>query len=132
MYKKNLTADQVMKIHEETYKKNTHVYEIVLQRCFRKIEEMTKKNIENNHILYEIPLYILGYPRINIKMCANYLITNLAKNGFQVKFIEPQFIHISWNPIEEKLMILDKVIEEKPVNKKKYRSVNDVNFDDCV
>jgi hypothetical protein len=129
MYKKNLTAEQVMKIHEDTYKKNTHVYEIILQRCFRKIEETTKKNIENNYILFEIPAFMLGYPRINIKMCADYLIIKLRKNGFQVNFIEPQNIKVLWNPIEEKLMILDKVIEEKPINKKKYRSVNDANFD---
>lgn len=130
MYKKNLTAEQIAKMHEETYKKNTHVYEIVLQRCFRKIEEIIKKNINVNHILFEIPSFILGYPKINIKLCSNYLINNLVKNGFKVDFFEPHFIKISWNPIEENITIVDKIVIDDKSNKKKYRSVNDVNFDD--
>jgi hypothetical protein len=83
-------------------KKNAAERKELKKKCFNKILEFV-----NNKILiiaktdctatwYEIPLFLLGHPTYEIKDCGKYLMKKLKKNGFNVNFLEPNIILISW------------------------------------
>jgi hypothetical protein len=47
-------------------------------------------------MFYNVPEYIFGESIYNNKDCTGYLVANLEKNGFHVRYIHPNTLFISW------------------------------------
>ena len=66
--------------------------------------------IEKTYCFFQIPEFIIGMPIYNVDDLKQYIINGLKKNGFQLLYIEPNWLFISWEP---------KDIRKVPKQKKK-------------
>ena len=84
------------------------------QLCFEKIIENVFKRIEKSVVLsrfaclYEVPEFMLGFPLYDLNECVVYILQQLHKNGFIVRYFFPRVLHISWETQEVK----DKTLSE--------------------
>lgn len=84
-------------IHEKKMKKIA-VYDKMLDKCHKKILDCVKRDVMQ--MFFTVPEFSLDIMSYDMKMCTVYLIKNLRENGFYVKFYYPQFIFISWDPLQ--------------------------------
>ncbi len=89
LYKKH---DQIAKLKQETY-----------DRLYLKCINIIKKTADIGELfcIFELPSFLFGasYPIINVKSCAEYIMTKLSYENENIKteFIEPNIIFIDWN-----------------------------------
>ena len=63
---------------------------------------------------HQIPEFLIGKPIYKIEDLRKYLINSLKKNGFQIIYIDPNWIFISWDMKPKKTTI--KKIKKKEEN----------------
>jgi hypothetical protein len=85
----------------EKEKLKEKIYDDVLKQCHKKIVRAVKLNPYNNYCFYVIPKFIFGVPLYNINNCIYYLINNLTKNGFNIKYTHPNLLIITWEKQKE-------------------------------
>lgn len=81
-------------IHDKKMKRH-ETFNHILKRIHRKIENAAK--YEAFQLLYEVPVFIPGYPRYDIKQCLAYIMIALRKNGLHVTYEYPQSLLIRWD-----------------------------------
>lgn len=70
--------------------------------CFKHILELINNKIgiisktDTRSTYYEIPLFVIGYPTYEIKDVVDYISPKLKKNGFEVSFLNPNYLLINW------------------------------------
>ena len=67
---------------------------------------------EKMHCFYQIPEFIIGVPLYNVNELKQYIMNSLKKNGFNLLYIDPNWLFISWEERKK-----NKVL--KPPSKKK-------------
>jgi hypothetical protein len=121
MYYNNTTNNNTIKklniqdIYKSIYdRKHTkhESYEILLQKIYNKILKASENNFYD--CVNYIPTFLIGYPIYNFNRCIAYIIYNIRKSGFIVKFFMPNIIYTSWNPKEINIEI----------NKNKKKNIN--------
>jgi hypothetical protein len=50
--------------------------------------------------MFEVPEYVVGLPLFNLNMCIAFIIRDLRTQGYFTKYLYPNFLYISWDPIE--------------------------------
>jgi hypothetical protein len=88
----------ISSLHEEKNVKQTvkhNIYSIVLQKCVEKIL-YTNRHTDKTFVIFEVPMFLIGYPLYDKHSCIVYLMNQLSNNGYIVEFIEPCYIHIDW------------------------------------
>ena len=81
--------------HRNKERKKYELYEEILRRCHSHICMINERDMDNT--MYQVPQFIWGKPPIkNHLACIAYLIHNLRTNGFDVWFIQPDNLLISW------------------------------------
>lgn len=125
-----VSISELRKKKEERDKRSISRFDGVLQRCHRKIISTAEK--ARDCVFYTVPLFEIDKPPItNLKACMAYIIYNLKKDGFDVTYIFPNMLWISWDDtnrqvqkqsrppspkvekpttVEEKVMAIDKTI----------------------
>ena len=108
--------------------KQMSIFNKILGRIHKRIHHTaSKKNITENFIWFIVPEYIVGEPIYDQGECIGYLVSQLEKNGFHIKYVHPNTLFISWhnwvpsyvrNEIKKKMgIVLDEkgnVIDRKP------------------
>ena len=100
--------------------KKFETFDKILQRCHNKIKLYAQNR--KTECIYEVPGFIIGVPIYDINELKEYLISSLNKNGFILKQFPPNWIYISWDIKNKK--ILPKQKEKK---KEDYRFIEDYN-----
>ena len=98
---KSISIHDVIKTINGKAEKKREVYDKILDKCFRKIEQTVKLN--HLFCLFEVPEFILGFPLYSLNDCISYVLEKLRDNGFHVQYLFPKFIYISWNVPNNKL-----------------------------
>ena len=80
--------------------KRLELYNSILEKVHHRIK--FNAHLEKTFCFYNIPEFIIGTPLYNIDELKNYIITALKKNGFELLYIEPNWLFISWNVNEIK------------------------------
>ena len=105
--------------------KRMEIYDDVLVRCHKRIRYNSQ--LERTYCFYQIPEFILGVPLYNINEMKEYIINSLKKNGFQIMYIDPNWVFINWGHQSgmKKLVnkTLKKEIKEQNDNKK-FKSID--------
>ena len=85
-------------------------YNQILESIYTRIK--VQSNMPNSpcDLLYTIPPFILGLPRIDLEDCVVYLVYQLRQNGFVVAYTFPNLIKISWMHHER-----DYILEQSPI-----------------
>ena len=94
---------------------------------YEKFDDVLKKihirikynaSLEKTFCFYQIPEFIIGVPLYNITDLRNYLINSLKKDGFQLIYVEPNWLFITWE-IHPKKMTNSKDVKKEKNQKKK-------------
>jgi len=85
-------------------------YNQILQSIYSRIRTQSQLSNTPANLLYTIPPFILGLPRIDLEDCVVYLVYMLRQNGFQVRYSYPNLLAISWAHHER-----DYILEQSPI-----------------
>ena len=100
--------------------KRMEIYDEVLVKCHKRIQYNSQ--LERTYCFYQIPEFILGVPLYNINEMKEYIINSLKKNGFQIMYIDPNWIFINWGHQLGMKKLVNKTLKKE--NKKKEDTHN--------
>ena len=118
----------------------------ILNRIHVKIKTVSRQKVDEQFCWFIVPETIIGIPRYDHGACIAYLIDKLKTNGFNIKYIHPNMLFISWmhfipsyirNEIKKKTGIVvnefgQKVNEQNENNEIKLISNNQSNPNDYM
>lgn len=85
-------------------------YNKILQIIYHKIRVTSQIANSPSSILYTIPPFILGLPRIDLEDCVVYIVYQLRMNGFEVRYTYPNLLNINWSMHEKSYLL-----EQSPI-----------------
>lgn len=88
--------DDLFEKHQQRDLKQLSIYNKLLNRIHKRIKHVSRAMKRETHIFYNVPEYIFGESVYNNRDCTGYLVANLEKNGFNVRYIHPNTLLISW------------------------------------
>ena len=72
------------------------IYQKILMRAHKKIKVTSRLRHSDYFCFYVVPEFLVGVPTYDIATCISYLVEQLTKNGFEVKYTHPNLLFISW------------------------------------
>ena len=125
-------------------------YNKILDSVYHRIRVQSQMPNSPCSLLYTIPPFILGLPRIDLEDCVVYLVYQLRQSGFEVRYSFPNLISINWihherdyildqSPIMKAMLESEKASQEKAKTNtafakkpKKAKSTNTVQFQNIL
>jgi hypothetical protein len=68
----------------------------ILNRIHVKIKTASRQKVDENFCWYIVPETMIGVPKYDQAACIAYIIDKLQINGFNVRYIHPNLLFISW------------------------------------
>jgi hypothetical protein len=68
----------------------------ILNRVHVRIKTVSRRNMNEQFCWFIVPEIIIGVPKYDQAACIAYIIDKLKDNGFNVKYIHPNTLFISW------------------------------------
>jgi hypothetical protein len=68
----------------------------ILNRIHVRIKTISRQKIDEQFCWFVVPEVIIGVPKYDQGACIAYLIDRLKDNGFNVRYIHPNTLFISW------------------------------------
>ena len=105
-------------LHNKQNEKNLkrlEIYDSVLVKCHERIKY--NSNFEKTYCFFQIPEFIIGTPLYNINEMRKYIINSLKTNGFNILYIDPNWLFISWGHVNNEKSISKKFKEKKKNDK---------------
>ena len=88
---------------DELYERKRHhdimkleLFNKMLNSVHKRIKLTTRQKIDNQMCWYLVPETILGVPKYDQGACIAFLMDKLKNNGFNVRYIHPNLLFISW------------------------------------
>ena len=85
-------------------------YNKILEIIYHRIRNISQMAGAPTSLLYTIPPFILGLPRIDLEDCVVYLVYQLRTNGFEVRYTFPNLLNINWSHHEKSY-----ILEQSPI-----------------
>ena len=76
--------------------KQLAIFNKILNRVQKRIQTVSRTKQSDKHIWFTIPEYLFGEPVYDKGDCTAYLVTKLEENGFDVKYMHPNTLFVSW------------------------------------
>ena len=95
--------------------KRLEIYDSVLVKCHERIKY--NSNFEKTYCFFQIPEFIIGTPLYNINEMRKYIINSLKTNGFNILYVDPNWLFISWGHVNNEKSISKKFKEKKKNDK---------------
>jgi hypothetical protein len=73
-----------------------HLFNKLLNRIHVRIKTTSRQKIDEQFCWFIVPEIMIGVPKYDQAACIAYLIDKLKNNGFNVKYIHPNTLFISW------------------------------------
>ena len=84
-------------------------YNKILEQIYGRIRTASREGAEP-YILYTIPPFIIGLPRIDLEDCVVYLVYMLRAQEYEVRYTYPNLLYISWKHHER-----DYILKGSPI-----------------
>lgn len=68
----------------------------ILNRVHVKIKTTSKQKFDSQFCWYVVPEIMIGVPKYDQGACIAYIMDKLTTNGFNVRYIDPNMLFISW------------------------------------
>ena len=81
-------------INQKTLRR-MELYDSILKKCHSRI--LYNSNLQRIYCFYQIPEFVIGTPLYDIIELRNYVMNSLKTNGFDILYIEPNWLFIYWN-----------------------------------
>jgi hypothetical protein len=85
-------------------------YNKILEQIYNRIRVISKLPNSQCFLLYTVPPFILGLPKIDLEDCVVYLIYQLRHSGYETRYSPPNMIYISWLHHEKSYLV-----EQSPI-----------------
>ena len=72
------------------------LYNKILNRIHVRIKTTARQKLDENFCWFLVPEVIMGVPKYDNGLCIAYLMDKLKENGFNVRYIHPNTLLISW------------------------------------
>jgi len=107
-------------INKQTLKR-MELYDSILKKCHSRI--LYNSNLQRTYCFYQVPEFVIGTPLYDILELRNYIMNSLKTNGFEILYIEPNWLFIYWNVKGVKRLTKNTNIT-KQVNNNQYKSTD--------
>lgn len=91
-----INIDELYEINRKKDLKQIAIFNKLLNRIHNKIKIQSRVGGGPKHLWYNVPEYIFGEPLYQKADCLSYLVKKLEDNGFEVKYIHPNNLYVSW------------------------------------
>lgn len=91
-----INIDQLYEKQLKRDMKQLSTFSKILNRIHKRIQTTAKMKKNDRYIWFTVPSYLFGEPNYDQGECIGYLVSNLAENGFYVKYLHPNTLFISW------------------------------------
>ena len=85
-------------------------YNKILEQIYHRIRTLSKLPNSQCFLLYTVPPFIFGLPKLDLEDCIVYLIYQLRHASYDVRFTPPNMIYISWLHHEKSYLV-----EQSPI-----------------
>ena len=85
-------------------------YNKILEQIYNRIRVTSKLPNSQCYLLYTVPPFILGLPKIDLEDCMVYLIYQLRHAGYDIRYTFPNMLYISWLHHEKSYLV-----EQSPI-----------------
>jgi hypothetical protein len=85
-------------------------YNKILEQIYNRIRTISKLPNSQCYLLYTIPPFILGLPKIDLEDCVVYIVYQLRHAGYEVRYSPPNMVYISWLHHEKSYLV-----EQSPI-----------------
>lgn len=85
-------------------------YNKILEQIYNRIRTISKLPNAQCYLLYTVPPFILGLPKLDLEDCIVYLIYQLRHAKYDVRYSPPNMIYISWIHHEKSYLV-----EQSPI-----------------
>lgn len=80
-------------------------YNKILEQIYNRIRTISKLPNSQCYMLYTVPPFILGLPKLDLEDCIVYLIYQLRHAGYEIRYSPPNMIYISWLHHEKSYLV---------------------------
>lgn len=85
-------------------------YNKILEQIYNRVRVISRLPNSQCSLLYTVPPFILGLPKLDLEDCVVYLIYQLRHAGYEVRYTPPNLLYISWLHHEKNYMV-----EQSPI-----------------
>lgn len=85
-------------------------YNKILEQIYNRIRVISELPSSQCYLLYTVPPFILGLPKLDLEDCIVYLIYQLRHTGYEVRYTPPNMLYISWVHHEKSYLV-----EQSPI-----------------
>lgn len=108
-------------------------YNQILEQIHSRILSQSRSGTDA-FILYTVPPFILGLPRLDLEDCVIYIVYQLRQQSYEVKYTYPNLLYISWAHHEKDYLQKQSPITQAmtPLHAEKKTQATRVRFADQV
>jgi hypothetical protein len=93
-----INIDDLYERRQKRDLKQLSIFNKILNRIHKRIQHTARsKNNNETYIWFNVPEYLIGEPIYDKGECIGYIVSELNKNGFHVKYVHPNALFISWH-----------------------------------
>ena len=108
-------------------------YNQILEQIHSRILKASRE-LADPHILYTVPPFLLGLPRLDLEDCIVYIVYQLRHQAYNVRYTYPNLLFISWAHHEKEYMQKQSPITQAmtPLHAEKKEQPSRVRFADEI
>jgi hypothetical protein len=95
-FSEKLNIDELYEKKRQQDLNKLALFNKILNRIHVKIKTVSRQKVDEQFCWFLVPETIIGVPRYDQGACVAYLIDKLKINGFNVRYIHPNMLFISW------------------------------------
>jgi hypothetical protein len=108
-------------------------YNTILEQIYARVLTASRTGTDS-FLLYTVPPFILGLPRLDLEDCIIYIVYQLRQQGYEVRYTYPNLLFINWTHHEKEYIHKQSPIMQAmaPAHTDKKQQVGRVRFADEV
>lgn len=95
-FSEKLNIDELYEKKRQHDLNKLNLFNKILNRIHVRIKTTSRQKMDEQFCWFVIPEIIIGVPKYDQGACIAYIIDKLKQNGFNVKYIHPNTLFISW------------------------------------
>jgi hypothetical protein len=96
-FSEKLNIDELYEKKRQHDLNQLNLFNKLLNRIHVRIKTISKQRMNEQFCWYVVPEIIIGVPKYDQAACIAYIMDKLQQNGFNVRYIHPNTLFISWN-----------------------------------
>jgi hypothetical protein len=95
-FSEKLNIDELYEKKRQQDLNKLALFNKILNRIHVKIKTVSRQKVDEQFCWFLVPEIIIGVPKYDQGACIAYLIDKLKSNGFNIRYIHPNMLFISW------------------------------------